>query len=232
MNCAECGRPLHPMHIECDFCGAASPLGRPNGLEQAVERTRAAATGVLTLARGLRLTVPRLRPSAGAPRMPRLGRPSGLVLAVLGGAAIVAVVALSLVTSPSGASESELAAAQSSVAASGAKQVELQTALDVAQKRLSDLEVVHGRIQAEVETRATAAETEAKSLREQVTKAAAESKAAKEATTRAEQRIQSLNECLTGTMVAMQFGRANSWGPADRALAAVSAACADARAPR
>lgn len=235
MNCAECGRPLHPLHAECDFCGAASPLGRPNGLEQAVERTRAAATGVLTQARGLRLALPRPpRASAGprVPQIPRLGRPSGRVLAILGGAALIAFVALILVTMPGGASKSELAAAQSSAAASSAKQAELQAALDATQQRLKDLEAAQGRAQAEAETRATTAETEAKGLREQVTKAAAETKAAKEATTRAEQRIQSLNECLTGTSVAMQFGRANSWGSADRALAAVAAACADARAPR
>ena len=237
MKCAECGRPLHPMHTECDFCGAASPLGRPNGLEQAVERTRAAATGVLTQARGLRLALPRPpRPSAHprvtVPRLLPAGRPSGTILAVVGGAALVALFALILVTQPSGASQSELAAAQSAAAASSAKQAELQSALDATQQRLKDLEAAQGRTQAEVEARATTAETETKSLREQVTKAAAETKAAKEATTRAEQRIQSLNECLTGTTVAMQFARANSWGPADRALAAVSAACADARAPR
>ena len=237
MKCTECGRPLHPMHTECDFCGAASPLGRPNGLEQAVERTRAAATGVLTQARGLRVALPRPsrpsgRPRVTVPRVPSLGRPSGAILVVIGGAALVALFALILVTQPSGASETELAAAQSSAAASVAKQAELQAALDATQQRLKDLEAAQGRTQAEVEARATAAETEAKSLREQVTTAAAETKAAKEATARAEQRVQSLSECLTGTTVAMQFARANSWGPADRALAAVSAACSDARAPR
>lgn len=238
MKCAECGRPLHPSRAECDFCGAASPLGRPNGLEQAVERSRAAAIGVLTQARGLRLALPRPPQTAARPhvpnlpRVPHLDRPSGRVLGVIGSAALIALVALILVTMPSGASESELAAAQSSAAASSAKQAELQTALDATQQRLKDIEAAQGRTQAETQARASAAETELKGLREQVTKAAAETKAAKEATTRAEQRIQSLNECLTGTTVAMQFGRANSWGPADRALAAVSAACSDARAPR
>lgn len=235
MNCAECGRPLHPMHAECDFCGAASPLGRPNGLEQAVERTRAAATGVLTQARGLRLAIPRPPRLAGGSRVapvPSLGRPSGRLLAALGGAALVAVFALILATMPSGASEAELAAAQASAAASSAKQAELQTTLDAAQKRLSDLETAQGRTQAETQARVATAETEAKSLRDQLTKSAAETKAAKEATDRAEQRVQSLSECLTGTGVALQFGRANSWGAADRALAAVSAACADARSPR
>ena len=236
MKCAECGRPLR---AECDFCGAASPLGRPNGLEQAVEHSRAAAVGMLTQARGLRLALPRpprtsARPHVpNLPRVPHLDRPSGRVLGVIGSVAFIALVALVLVTMPSGAFESELAAAQSSAAASGAKQAELQgIALDATQQRLKDLEAAHGRTQAEVEARATAAATEAKGLREQVTKAAAGTKAAKETITRAEQRIQSLNKCLTGTTVAMQFARANSWGPADRALAAVSAACSDARAPR
>lgn len=234
MNCAECGRPLHPMHAECDFCGAASPLGRPNSLELAIERSRAAAVGVLTQARGLRLAVPHPpRPSVPhLPRVPRLGRPPVRVLAILGAAMLVALAAMLLLTLPRGASQSEVDAAQASAAASNARQAELQAALDEANERLSELEAAQGRTQAEVEARARAAETDVQGLRDQLTKAATETKAAKEATTRAEQRIQSLNECLTGTTVAMQFARANSWGPADRALAAVSAACADARAPR
>lgn len=241
MNCRECGRPLHPMRDECDFCGADSPFARPNRLDLAVERSRAAAIGLLTQARGLRLAPPRsprLAPRPGS-TMPHLGRPSGRAITILGGVTLVALVALVFVLMPWGMSQSdleaaqaELEAAQASAAASDAKQAELRTALDVARKRLSDTEAARGRMQAEVEARAASAETEVKALREQVTKSAAEAKSAKESATRAEQRIQSLSECLSGTTVALQFGRANSWGPADRALAAVSAACADARAPR
>lgn len=229
MRCPECGRPLHPMHAECDFCGAASPLARPNGLDQAVERTRTAAAGVLTQARGMRLSLP--RPSAGS-RIPHVERPSGRVLMLFGGLALVALFVVLLITMPRGPAQAEVDAAQASAAASNAKQAELQATLDAAQQRLHGIEAAQGRTQAAAETRATTAETEAKGLRDQVKKAEASATTAKEATDRAEHRIQALNECLTGTTVAMQFGRTNSWSAADRALAAVSAACTEARAPR
>lgn len=236
MNCAECGRPLHPMHAECDFCGATSPLGHPNSLEQAVERTRAAATGVLTQARGLRLALPRLPRWPARPRLPhapRIERPSGRALAVLGGgAALIALFLVLAMSIPRGPAQAEVDAAQAAATASNMKQAELQAALDAAQQRLNDLEAAQGRTQAEGEARATAGETEMKGLREQVAQAEASAKASKDAADLAGRRVQALTECLNGTNVALQFGRTNAWDPADRALAAVSAACADAKALR
>lgn len=231
MNCDDCGKPLHPMRAQCDFCGAASPFAQPNGLDLALERTRAAATGVLTQARGLRFALP--VPSVHAPKSD-LALPSSRVLAMLGGRGLVVLLAVVVAVSVSGGgpSQTEVDSAQASAAASGIRQAELQTALDAAQTRVKDLEAAQARTQAEADTHATAAETEAKGLREQVKKAEAAATTSKEATDRAERRAQALSECLTGTTVAMQFGRPNSWSAADRALQAVAGACSEARAPR
>jgi len=115
----------------------------------------------------------------------------------------------------------------------------LRRALDAAEQRLRDLRaagehaesVAAANAATAAENAATAAE-EITRLRDQVKEAEARAAAEKEAADRAARRIQALTECLNGTTVALQFARSDAWDPADRALAAVSAACADARALR
>lgn len=223
MTCEQCGKPVHPMRALCDFCGAEAPAMQPSSLGQAVARTRDVATNTWAQARGVHLSLPR------RPRSLLAARPSR-VLAVLACTGLAAAVVLLVVTRSSAGSDTDTAraAAETNVA----RQAELQAAFDTAQQRLRDIEATQGRAQAAAEARVATAEGEVNRLRDQVTKAEASAKAEKEAVERIGRRVQALTECLNGTNVALQFGRTDAWDPADRALAAVSAACADARSLR
>lgn len=107
-----------------------------------------------------------------------------------------------------------------------------QAALDASERRIRELEAMQARTQAAAEASAATAAGEIARLRGQVKEAEASAATAQEATDRATRRIRALTECLNGTTVALQFGRTDAWDPADRALAAVAAACADAKALR
>ncbi|MBM4410629.1 MAG: hypothetical protein FJ037_04770 [Chloroflexi bacterium] len=113
-----------------------------------------------------------------------------------------------------------------------ARITELQAALDTTGLKLRDVEAAQARPGASAEASAATASGEIARLRDQVKDAKARAQAAQEATDRATRQIRALTECLNGTAVALQFGRTDAWDPADRALAAVAAACADAKALR
>ncbi len=215
MNCEQCGRPWHPLRAQCDFCGGEAS-GTPSlGLDEAVTRARVTAAGLWARVRGLRVE----------------RRPS-LRLLALGSGALVALLVALLVLTTRDTAQPDVDAVPASAAESPARQAELQAALDVAEALLRDIEAAQGRTLSAAASRAATAAGEVARLREQVTKAEASAKAEKETAERIERRIQALSECLNGTAVALQFGRTGAWDPADRALAAVSAACVDARALR
>ncbi len=211
----------------CDFCGAEAPFSRVDALRWLVERTRQAGTDASTRARSIRVS----RSFARVPRRTLIAL--GLGLAAL-------LIALPLVALGRGRSETgagagptpDSAARQASIEEARTREAALLTALDAAGQQLRELQTAQERSQAAAEASAATAAGEIARLQEQVKTAEANAKTAMEAADRATRRIQALTECLNGTTVALQFGRTDAWGPADRALAAVSAACADARALR
>lgn len=227
MKCTECGRPLHPLRPVCDFCGAEAPSSRVDALRWLVERARETGTSAAGRARILR--------KPGIP--PRVSR-RGLIAVGLSLAALL--IALAVMTLGRGRSEPDTAASptpdsgalRASIVEARTKEEALLTALDAAGQQIRELQAAQERSRAAADASTATAFGEITRLQEQVKTAQASAKTAQEAVDRATRRIQALTECLNGTTVALQFGRTDAWGPADRALAAVSAACADARALR
>lgn len=173
--------------------------------------------------------------------MPRsFARAPRRALIAFGAGLVVLLVALPVVAVGRGWSETDTAsspppdsgALQASINEARTKEAALLTALDAAGQQLRELQAAQERSQAATDASAATAAGEITRLQEQVKTEQASAKTAQEAADRATRRIQALTECLNGTAVALQFGRTDAWGPADRALAAVSAACADARTSR
>jgi len=144
----------------------------------------------------------------------------------------IAVVALLVTRGGADPSQAELQSARAAAEQSLALQGELQAELNAAQQRATEAEAARTQAQSEADARATKAESDLRSVRDQLTRTQTELPTLKETAQRLERRVQALVECLDGTNVALQFGRTGVWGPADRAVSAVAAACSDARTLR
>ncbi|TAK75394.1 MAG: hypothetical protein EPO16_09085 [Dehalococcoidia bacterium] len=227
MKCTECGRPLHPARPVCDFCGAPAPSSRVDALRWLAGQAREAAAGASTRARSIR------------GREFSVHVPRRFLVALGAGATAVLVVALLLSLDrgqPEKAADAsptpDAAVLQASIDEARTKEAALLTAIDAAGQQISDLQTAQERARTAAEASTATAAAEIARLQGQVKTAEGNAKTAQEAADRAARRVQVLTECLNGTAVALQFARSDSWGPADRALAAVASACAEARSLR
>lgn len=214
--------------MNCDFCGAPAPSSRVDALRWLAGQAREVASGASTRARSIsRLEFPTVRV------------PRGLLVALGTGGAVILFAAFLLSLDrgkPQKAADASptpgAAALQASLDEARTKEAALLTAIDAAGQQISDLQTAQERARTAAEASAATAAGEIARLQGQVKTAEATAKTAQEAADRAARRVQALTECLNGTAVALQFARSDSWGPADRALAAVASACAEARALR
>ncbi len=174
----------------------------------------------------------------------RLGWSAHQLRAVLLPAALVAAVgafALALVLATMlGVARSDASRARAGEAAANAKLAELQSAVSGADQARATLQTAAQQAQASASSVAGERDSlrkqlddSAKELTELQAKLTSVQATADQQTvlaTQQKQQVRVLTECLSGTLVAVEFGRSGRWSSADRALEAVKDSCTAARA--
>ncbi|RLT27512.1 MAG: zinc ribbon domain-containing protein [Chloroflexi bacterium] len=259
MRCPNCGSPVHPAWTSCRGCGAslealkapaiawAMPTPKPlfEGARRAFERAKSPTPQVdaskvhvpeMAIPAGAasaasRMTASTARLGWSAPQL-RAWLVPVLLVAAVGAFALALVLAgavgaarLDATRAHAAANESaqQLADVKAAMTSADQARVALQTSAQQAQqsatsqrddlqKKLDDASKQITDVQAKLTT--------AESTANEQTKLAGLQK----------QQIKVLSDCLSGTQVAIEFGRSGRWNSADLALSTIAASCTAAKA--
>lgn len=213
MHCENCGTLTSPSWSRCPVCGEALPGPAAARL----------ASWFTTRLHSLHLP--------GLPQaLPRLRAPRALTI-VSGGLLALALVAGSVIAMDAlGAEHRELRQAQTAAAEGLARQADLQSRLSQLEATLGSRDTAANTARTEAATQITAAQHEIASLSQRLQQAESSLTQQQQTATELRRQVQLFRECLDGTAVALEFGRRGTWAAADRAIAAVAASCANARA--
>lgn len=254
MRCLTCGSPVHPGWYTCRGCGAELRSQRPRSAARALPALpRASAMSAIQRAAAragehvrtlrmpaLQIRAPRIStPHIGAPRIGTARLSSGLV-PVLGMLVVLLAVGALALASSAASARAEAARAQEAervaterlaavqAMASGAEQARGDASSAAQQAEASVSKTVAERD--ELARRLDAATKDATAIQAKLMQATASAEQQTALVGQQRQQLRVLTECLSGTLVAVEFGRSGRWSSADRALEAVKDSCTAARA--
>lgn len=254
-SCRGCGAALDGLKGR-PVAWALPTVPRPvtEGAKRAAERVRKIQAPSFSAPRLALRAVPRpSRPGGGAGSLGRawwtsraqfsMPAMSGVRGFVAPAAALVAVLALLLAAVfAASAANARVEARQAREAeqAAGAKLTELQSAVTGAEQARGELQSAAQTAQAsassvaserdDAKKRLEAASKDLTELQAKLTSVTATAEQQTALAAQQKQQVRVLTECLSGTLVAIEFGRSGRWSSADRALDAVKDSCTAARA--